>query len=86
MMLQRWFLIFFLSFAFIFHVDAQISTQSQGKKVDAKQKDQVQIDDQLAGQYFREQEFDKARDIYASLYRKPVKSIISSNIRNASSN
>ena len=70
MMLQRWFLIFFLSFAFIFHVDAQISTQSKGKKVDAKQKDQVQIDDQLAGQYFREQEFDKARDIYASLYQK----------------
>ncbi len=69
-MRQRWFLIFILSFAFILQVDAQISTQSKGKKVDAKQKDQVQIDDQLAGQYFREQEFDKARDIYASLYQK----------------
>lgn len=69
-MRQRWFFIFILSFAFILQVDAQISTQSKGKKVDAKQKDQVQIDDQLAGQYFREQEFDKARDIYASLYQK----------------
>ena len=69
-MRQRWFLIFFLSFAFILQVDAQISTPPKGKKVDAKQNDQIQIDDQLASQYFREHEFDKARDLYASLYQK----------------
>ena len=69
-MRQRWFLIFLLSFAFILQASAQISTPPKGKKVDAKQNDQTQIDDQLAGQYFREHKFDKARDIYASLYQK----------------
>ena len=69
-MRQRWFFIIFLLFAFFFQMNAQISTPPKGKKVDAKQKDQVQIDDQLAGQYFREHKFDKARDIYASLYQK----------------
>ena len=69
-MRQHWFLIFLLSFAFILQVNAQISTPPKGKKVDAQQKDQNQIDDQLAGQFFREHEYEKARDLYANLYKK----------------
>ena len=69
-MRQRWLFIFLFSFAFIFQVNAQISTPPKGKKVDAKQKDQIQIDDQLASQHFRNHEYDQARDIYASLYSK----------------
>ena len=69
-MRQRWLLIFLLPFAFFLQANAQIDTPPKGKKIDARQKDQIQIDDQLAGQHYRDHEYDQARDIYANLYKK----------------
>ena len=69
-MRQRWLLIFLFSFAFLLQANAQIDTPPKGKKIDARQKDQIQIDDQLASQHYREHEYDQARDIYANLYKK----------------
>ena len=54
--------------AFLLPVSAQISTPPKGKKMDARQKEQVQIDDQLASQYFRDQDYEKARDLYGKIY------------------
>ena len=51
-------------------VNAQITTAEKGKRMDARQKEQIAIDDQLALQYYRNQEYDKARDIYKQLYEK----------------
>ena len=36
----------------------------------ARQKEQYQIDEQLASQYYRDQDYENARDIYAKLYDK----------------
>ena len=69
-MRQRWLLIFLFLSAFFIQANAQIDTPPKGKKIDARQKDQIQIDDQLASQHYRDQEYDQARDLYASLYKK----------------
>ena len=69
-MRQCWLFIFLFSFAFLFQANAQIDTPPKGKKIDVRQKDQIQIDDQLANQHYRNHEYDQARDIYASLYKK----------------
>ncbi len=50
--------------------NAQIDTAPKGKRMDARQKEQIAIDDQLASQYYREQEFDKARNLYKQLFEK----------------
>ena len=69
--MNRFRIIFLLiSLAFVFQLNAQITTPPKGKKTDAQQKDQIRIDEQLASQYFRNQEYDKARDLYADLYKK----------------
>lgn len=50
-------------------VNAQITTPPKGKKQKADPNwEQRQIDEQLAGQYFREQDYEKALDIYKKLY------------------
>ena len=64
------FIFLFFSFAFCFQANAQIDTPPKGKKIDVRQKDQIQIDDQLANQHYRNHEYDQARDIFASLYKK----------------
>ena len=51
-------------------VIAQINMPTKGKKLDAQQKEQIQIDEQLASQYFREQDYEKARDLYEKIYAK----------------
>ena len=51
-------------------VSAQITTPPKGKKQNAQQRDQIQIDEQLAGQYFREQDYENAKDLYKQLYGK----------------
>ena len=56
--------------AFVAQTNAQINTSFKGKKQDAQQKEQIQIDEQLASDYFREQEYEKARDIYEKIYAK----------------
>ncbi|MBQ8958451.1 MAG: tetratricopeptide repeat protein [Bacteroidales bacterium] len=50
--------------------NAQISTAPKGKRMDARQKEQLAIDDQLASQYYREQDYENARDLYQKLYEK----------------
>ena len=51
-------------------VIAQINMPTKGKKLDAQQKEQIQIDEQLASQYFREQDYEKARDLYEKIFAK----------------
>ena len=69
-MKKRWIFFLFISFAFVAQTMAQISTPPKGKKLDAQQKEQVQIDEQLASQYYREQDYEKARDLYEKIYAK----------------
>ena len=65
-----WVFILLTAVAFIVEANAQITMPQRGKKLDARQKEQIQIDDQLASQYFREQDYEKARDLYEKLYEK----------------
>lgn len=69
-MKQRWFLIVLINVAFFFQMNGQINTPPKGKKLDAQQKEQLQIDEQLASQYYREQDYEKARDLYSQLFEK----------------
>jgi tetratricopeptide (TPR) repeat protein len=64
----RWLFILLINAAFILPMSGQVGTTS--KKKDARQKEQFQIDEQLASQYYREQDFEKARDIYEQLFKK----------------
>ena len=59
-----------INLAFIMPVIAQINMPTKGKKLDAQQKEQIQIDEQLASQYFREQDYEKARDLYEKIFAK----------------
>ena len=38
--------------------------------MDAQQKEQIQIDEQLASQSYRDQDYEKARDLYLQLFEK----------------
>lgn len=50
-------------------VNAQIDTPPKGKKQKADPNwEQRQIDEQLAGQYYREQDYEKALEVYKKLY------------------
>ena len=69
-MKPRWIVIVLLSLAFVIPANAQVTTPPKGKKINARQKEQIQIDDQLAAQSFRDHEYEKARDLYADLYKK----------------
>ena len=66
----RWFHIVVLLLLAL-HVDAQISTPPKGKKHKADPNwEQRQIDEQLANQYYREQDYEKAQEIYKKLYHE----------------
>ncbi len=67
---KRWLFLLLINIALLLPLEAQVTTTPKGKKIDARQKEQIQIDEQLAAQYFRDQEYDKARDLYKSLYEK----------------
>ena len=69
-MKQRWLFILLINAAFILQMSGQISTPPKGKKTNAQQKEQFQIDEQLASQYYRNQDYEKARDLYGKLYEK----------------
>ena len=69
-MSPRWICLFLINIALVFQVSAQITTPPKGKRINEQQKEQIQIDDQLAGRYFREQDYEKARDLYLKLYEK----------------
>ena len=65
--------VFFISF-FLFLVvsaNAQVSSsvKEQAKKRQSPKNEQRQIDDQMASQYFMNQEYGKAKEIYAKLYK-----------------
>ena len=60
----------FIFMGFVLQVNAQIDTAPKGKRMNAQLKEQVQIDEQLASQYYREQEYELARDLYKKLYDK----------------
>ena len=49
---------------------AQITTPTKGRKQNAQQREQIQIDEQLAGQYYREQNYEEALTLYKKLYEK----------------
>ena len=69
-MKRHWIIFLLINLAFVIPMSAQINVPPNGKKLNAQQKEQIQIDDQLASQYFREQEYDKARDLYEKIYQK----------------
>ena len=54
---------------FALSASAQIATPPKGEKQKTKNA-QVQIDEQLAYQYFSNQEYETARDLFQSLYKK----------------
>ena len=69
-MKHRWIFVLLINVAFVLSASGQVDMPPKGKKLDARQKEQIQIDDQLATQYYREQDYEKARDLYAKLYEK----------------
>ncbi len=58
------------SIVFALQANAQIEKTPKGKRLDAQQKEQVQIDEQLANQFFRDQEYEQAKDLFWKLYDK----------------
>ncbi|MCR5038932.1 MAG: tetratricopeptide repeat protein [Bacteroidales bacterium] len=70
----RWIHIIIL-FLLALQVNAQVTTPPKGKKQKADPNwEQRQIDEQLAGQYFREQDYEKAQEIYKKLYNSSKQS------------
>ena len=49
---------------------AQISKPTKGRKQNPQQNEQTRIDEQLAGQYYREQNYEEALALYKKLYEK----------------
>lgn len=62
----RWLFLILINAAFLLQVNGQVGN----KPKDSRQKEQIQIDEQLASQYYREQDYEKARDIYKQLFEK----------------
>ncbi len=60
-------IVFLLCMVLAVQASAQ-KDKTKEKHMDAQQKEQAQIDEQLASQYYREQEYEKARDLYRKLY------------------
>ena len=65
----RWLFLFFINAAFLLQVSGQ-AVITPKKEKEARQKEQFQIDEQLASQYSRDQDYEKARDIYKQLFEK----------------
>ena len=69
-MSKHWFFVLLINAAFVIQANAQIGTPPKGKKMSGQQKEQLQIDEQLAAQYYRDQDYENARDLYAQLYER----------------
>ena len=65
-----WIFVLLINALFVLPMNGQISSSPKGKKVDARQREQIKIDEQLASQYYRDQDYEKARDLYAQLFEK----------------
>ena len=63
-------IVFLISMVLLIQANAQIENAPKGKRMDARQKEQLQIDEQLASQYYHDQDYEKARDLYRKLYEK----------------
>ena len=63
------FISFFLTLAISANAQVASSAKEQAKKRQPPKNEQRQIDDQMASQCFMNQEYDKAKDIYAKLYK-----------------
>ena len=63
-------IVFLTCMVLALHANAQIEKAPKGKRMDAQQKEQIQIDEQLASQYYRDQDYEQARDLYLKLYQK----------------
>ena len=63
-------IVFLTCAAFFIQANAQIEKVPKGKRMDAQKKEQIQIDEQLASQYYRDQDYEQARDLYRKLYDK----------------
>ena len=70
-MKSRFFFILFFLFLIVVSANAQISSSAkeQAKKRQSPKNEQRQIDDQMASQCFMNQEYGKAKEIYAKLYK-----------------
>ena len=67
-------IVFLISMLFVVNASAQSEKELKEKRKDAQQKEQIQIDEQLASQYYREQDYEQARDLYLKLYEKTAMS------------
>ena len=65
----RWLFLILINAAFLLQVSGQ-AVITPIKDKNARQKEQHQIDEQLATQYYRDQDYEKARDIYKQLFDK----------------
>ena len=63
------FISFFLTLAISANAQVASSAKEQAKKRQPPKNEQRQIDDQMASQCFMDQEYDKAKEIYAKLYK-----------------
>ena len=67
--MKRLLLFIMFSFVIALQASAQADDTPKNKRVD-KQKEQMLIDEQLAAQHFRNQEYENAQAIYRNLYEK----------------
>ena len=65
----RWLFLILINAAFLLQVSGQ-AVITPKKEKEARKKEQFQIDEQLASQYYRDQDYEKARDIYKQLFEK----------------
>jgi len=65
----RWLFLILINAAFLLQVSGQ-AVITPIKDKNARQKEQYQIEEQLASQYYRDQDYEKARDIYKQLFDK----------------
>ena len=63
------FITFLLTLAISANAQVSSSVKEQAKKKQSPKNEQRQIDDQMASQCFMNQEYDKAKEIYAKLYK-----------------
>ena len=66
----RWLFLILINAAFLLQVSGQTGNKPKKKEMDTRQKEQFQIDEQLASQYYRDQDYENARDIYKQLFDK----------------
>ena len=67
---HRWVILLLINMLFALQVSAQVDLPSREKKNKKQKDEQMLIDEQLASNYFRQQDYENARDLYKKLYEK----------------